>query len=133
MLTDRNSYKNIIFDFGGVIINIDYNLVVKSFAMIGLPHFEAWFSQQGQRSLFDEYEKGKISSGDFRKTLKEHCIPGTTDDQIDAAWNAMTLDLPKERLALLMELKAKYRTFLLSNTNEIHMQFIYRYLEKPTE
>jgi HAD superfamily hydrolase (TIGR01509 family) len=130
MFPDTGKYRNLIFDFGGVIINIDYQLLISSFARIGLPHFEAYFSQANQRSLFDDYEKGLISSAEFRKKLKEHCKEGTTDDQIDEAWNAMLLDLPEERLDLLMKLRKKYRTFLLSNTNEIHIQFIYRYLER---
>jgi putative hydrolase of the HAD superfamily len=130
MLPQPDKYRNLIFDFGGVIINIDYNLLVSSFSAIGLPHFEKYFSQANQRTLFDDYEKGKITSADFRKRLKEQCQPGTTDEQIDKAWNAMILDLPKDRLELLLKLKTTHRTFLLSNTNEIHIKFIYNYLQK---
>ncbi len=129
MEIDRSKIKNIIFDLGGVIINIDYALLVEAFSKIGLPHFEAYFSQKEQRSLFDQYEKGEITSVQFREALKKHCKPGTTDAAVDAAWNAMLLDLPKERLNLLLKTKQNYRTFLLSNTNEIHMLFIYNYLK----
>ncbi|CAN5334170.1 HAD family phosphatase [soil metagenome] len=122
--------KNIIFDLGGVLINIDYNILIAAFSKIGLPHFEDYFSQKQQSNLFDDYENGRISSDTFRKKIKEHCQPNTSNIEIDAAWNSMILDLPKERMNLLMSLKGKYRTFLLSNTNEIHMQFIYKYLKK---
>ena len=71
-----------------------------------------------------------ISSQDFREELKKQCKPGTSDADIDAAWNAMLLDLPKKRLDLLLNIKNTYRTFLLSNTNEIHMVFINNYLQK---
>lgn len=125
-----NNVKNIIFDLGGVIINIDYSLLIEAFSTIGLPHFEAYFSQKEQKKLFDIYEKGLISSQDFRDELKKQCKPGTTNEEIDAAWNAMLLDLPYERLDLLMQVKNNFRTFLLSNTNEIHMLFIYDYLNK---
>lgn len=128
MAIDKNKIKNIIFDLGGVIINIDYTLLISAFSKIGLPHFEAYFSQKEQRSLFDDYEKGIISSQAFRDSLKEHCKPGTTNAEIDSAWNAMLLELPKERLDLLLKVKGEYQTFLLSNTNEIHMNFIYKYL-----
>ena len=97
---------------------------------MGLPHFEAYFSQKEQKNLFDLYEKGLISSQDFREVLKKQCKPGTSDDDIDNAWNAMLLDLPKERLELFMNIKDIYRTFLLSNTNEIHMLFINNYLKE---
>lgn len=130
MAIDPNKYKNIIFDLGGVILNIDYSLLIKSFAKIGFAHFEEYFSQKSQRSLFDRYEKGEISSDDFRKKIKEHCFPGTSDAAIDDAWNAMLLDLPRERLELLLHLKNHYRTFLLSNTNEIHIKFLYDYLKR---
>lgn len=122
--------KNIIFDLGGVIINIDYSLLIDAFSKIGLPHFEAYFSQKEQKKLFDIYEKGLISSQTFRDELKTQCKPGTTNEEVDAAWNAMLLDLPIQRLDLLMNVKKDYRTFLLSNTNEIHMLFINDYLMK---
>lgn len=125
----KNKIKNIIFDLGGVIINIDYSLLIEAFSKIGLPHFEAYFSQKEQKNLFDLYEKGLISSQNFREELKKQCIPGTSDEDIDFAWNSMLLDLPKERLDFLMSVKGKYRTFLLSNTNEIHMLFIFNYLK----
>lgn len=125
-----NKIKNIIFDLGGVIINIDYSLLVEAFSRIGLPHFEAYFSQKEQKNLFDLYEKGLISSQNFRDVLKKQCKSGTTDTDIDVAWNSMLLDLPQERMDLLMSLKNNYRTFLLSNTNEIHMIFINNYLKE---
>ena len=130
MAINTNKIKNIIFDLGGVIINIDYSLLIEAFSKIGLPHFEAYFSQKEQKKLFDLYEKGMISSQDFREELKKQCKPGTSDADIDAAWNAMLLDLPKKRLDLLLNIKNTYRTFLLSNTNEIHMVFINNYLQK---
>jgi epoxide hydrolase-like predicted phosphatase len=130
---NSNKIKNIIFDLGGVIINIDYALLIEAFSKIGLPHFEAYFSQKEQKKLFDRYEKGMISSQDFRDELKKQCNPGTSDADIDAAWNSMLLDLPKERLDLLLYSKNMYRTFLLSNTNEIHMIFINNYLKKQFE
>ncbi len=130
MAINSNKIKNIIFDLGGVIINIDYALLIEAFSKIGLPHFEAYFSQKEQKKLFDLYEKGMISSQDFRDELKKQSNTGTSDADIDAAWNAMLLDLPKERLDLLLYSKNKYRTFLLSNTNEIHMIFINNYLKQ---
>lgn len=126
----KTKIKNIIFDLGGVILNINYSLLTEAFSKIGLPHFEEHFSQKQQRNLFDLYEKGLVSSQDFREKLKEHCKPGTTDTDIDKAWNSMLLDLPKERLDFLKRIKNHYRTFLLSNTNEIHILFIYNYLKE---
>ena len=130
MPIDLNKYKNILFDLGNVILNIDYTLTVKSFQELELSNFENLFSQAQQQQLFDVYEKGEISSAQFRTALKTFCKKNTTDHAIDKAWNSMLLDLPAERLDLLGRLKDTHRTFLLSNTNEIHIIAFHEYLEK---
>jgi epoxide hydrolase-like predicted phosphatase len=130
MPVNTASYKNILFDFGGVIINIDYDLLISAFSKIGLPDFEYYFSKAKQTTLFDDYEKGRISSDDFVEALKKYCKPETTREEIINAWNAMLLDLPPERIELLKKLKTKYRIFLLSNTNDIHIRYIFSNLKK---
>lgn len=130
MQIDLSKYKNIIFDFGGVIINIDYNLTADAFKAMGLTAFEEHFSKAKQRQLFDLYEKGEISSDDFRKDLQAAFADAPSIIHIDTAWNAMLLDLPQERLDLLKQLKKTHRTFLLSNTNEIHIDAIFAALKK---
>lgn len=125
-----NNIENILFDLGGVLWNIDYSILIESFRKIGLEHFEQHFAQAKQEQLFDLYEKGLISSAEFRERLQQLCIPGTTMEQIDMAWNSMILDFPDERLQLLLRAKKQYRTFLLSNTNAIHMEHIYADLNK---
>src|ERR1035437_3161141 len=128
-----NKYKNIIFDLGGVLLNIDHTLTAKAFYEIGLPDFGELFSAAQQKQLFDLYEKGHISSADFRNQIKTYCNTGINDSIIDTAWNAMLLDLPPERLLLLQKFKNTHRTFLLSNTNEIHIETFNTYLQKTFE
>lgn len=130
MVIDLKSYKNVIFDLGGVILNIDYNLSVEAFKGLGLSNFSEYFSQATQKYLFDEYEKGLISSDEFRKAIRDELPSGVTFDQIDAAWNTLLLDLPAERIKVLNEVKKTHRTFLLSNTNEIHILEFNRYLNR---
>ena len=130
MLKLSNNYKNIIFDFGGVILNIDYMLTVAAFQKIGIPNFETFFSQAQQTELFNLYEKGKISSQELRNQLKTYCVEHTDDKTINSAWNTMLLDLPAERLNLLVKLRKTHRTFLLSNTNEIHINEFNSYFLK---
>ncbi|MGZ4034188.1 MAG: HAD family hydrolase [Bacteroidia bacterium] len=130
MSLNKKKYKNIIFDLGNVILNIDYLLATKAFKELGLNSFETQFSQAQQQVLFDSYEKGQISSLQFRNELKVYCKKDTTDQEIDSAWNAMLLDLPPERLDLLNRLKKTHRIFLLSNTNEIHINAFHIYLQK---
>lgn len=130
MINPANKYKNIIFDLGGVLLNIDYSLVTKAFLALGLTDFDKLYSKAQQTKLFDLYEKGQISSEAFRNHVKTCFSTPIDDNTIDKAWNAMLLDLPPERLHLLQQLKTKHRIFLLSNTNDIHIQYINNYLQE---
>lgn len=113
--------KAIIFDLGGVILNINYQLAEQAFEKLGIENFAELFSQASQSKLFDRLEKGVISPAEFRKELCSLSKKNLTDDQIDKAWNAMLLDLPPERIELLKKLKEHYKIYLLSNTNKIHI------------
>ena len=123
------SVKNIIFDFGGVILNIDYQLSVKAFENLGLKNFSEMYSQANQNQLFDLFEKGMILPSEFRNEIHRH-IQGATDTEIDYAWNSMLLDLPVERITLLNKLKLDFNLFLLSNTNAIHHEVFTQQLKK---
>jgi glucose-1-phosphatase len=112
--------KNIIFDLGGVILNIDYNRTANAFRQLGCENFDELYSQQKQSGLFDEFETGKISPQAFINELLRVLPKGISAKQVIDAWNAMLIDLPKVRLEKLLEHKQNYRTFLLSNTNAIH-------------
>jgi putative hydrolase of the HAD superfamily len=113
--------KNIIFDLGGVIINIDYQKTIDAFKKLSRADATIEFNQKQQSALFDELETGRISNKAFREKVREHYQLEATDAQIDAAWNAMLLDIPAERIALLRKLRQDHKLFLLSNTNAIHM------------
>ncbi|OHX66848.1 HAD family hydrolase [Flammeovirga pacifica] len=115
------SYEAIIFDLGGVILNLRYENTLEKFSEILQKPVSPFYTKKEQTTLFDEYEKGNISSDDFRKGIRDLVNEPITDDQIDEAWNAMLLDLPVERIDMLKEVAKKYRIFLLSNTNEIHI------------
>lgn len=121
--------KNIIFDFGGVILNIDYTLTEKAFAKLGLTDFGKIYSQAMQNDLFNGLEKGQITPTQFRAEIRRVIGSDKPDEQIDEAWNAMLLDLPEERVNLLDALKNKYRIFLLSNTNKIHYDSFSGYMK----
>jgi putative hydrolase of the HAD superfamily len=121
--------KNIIFDFGGVILNINYKLTEKAFAELGLTDFGSIYSQATQQELFDTLEKGLITPAQFRTGIRRF-IGEVPDAAIDKAWNAMLLDLPAERVELLDRLKSSHRIFLLSNTNEIHYRAFTAYMKE---
>ena len=113
--------KNIIFDLGGVILNIRYQNALEAFQKLSTSQQTIAFTQQKQSRLLDEYETGRIADQAFREGLRQHSEREASDAEIDAAWNAMLLDIPAERITLLQALSQKYRLFLLSNTNAIHL------------
>ncbi len=118
---DLTQIKNIIFDLGGVIINIDYNKSIAELQKLCKNNCNVAYSQREQSKLFDMFETGASSPEEFRNELRTAYGITAPDEEIDAAWNAMLLDIPQERIDLLMELGKKYRIFLLSNTNAIHL------------
>lgn len=117
--------KHIIFDLGGVILNLNQDLTLRAFSKLGLDLVDI----NSRCSVFIDYEIGKISSDEFRFTIKKLAGNPLSDDQIDTAWNKMLLDLPAYRFDILAKLKMQYDLFLLSNTNEIHITELYRYLQ----
>jgi putative hydrolase of the HAD superfamily len=112
--------RHIIFDLGGVLLNIDYNLTEKAFVEAGVPHFRELYSQMQQDELFDNFEMGKITRDSFIGALQQATPHPLPEAQIIKAWNAMLLDFPLRRLQILQQLRLYYDLFLLSNTNEIH-------------
>lgn len=117
---DISKIRHIVFDLGGVLLNIDYRLTEDAFRNHGLADFDALFSQSRQEGFFDEFEKGLISRKQFKEKLSRLSGYKMSETDVENAWNAMLLDFPEERLKMLEKLKRSYDLFLLSNTNEIH-------------
>lgn len=113
--------KNLIIDFGGVIINLTRNRCVEAFESFGVPDVRDCILNS--KDLFMQIEQGTISSDEFRDGIRRLTKQQLTDEQIDAAWIAMLDDIPTYKLELLMKLRSRYNTMLLSNTNEIHWQW----------
>jgi FMN phosphatase YigB (HAD superfamily) len=128
MIYENQTIDAIIFDLGGVILNIDYQLPVKAFKKLGIENFNELFSQASQSNLFNDYEKGEISSDDFIKEIKKYLPQNTSDEAIINAWNSILLDLPEERLFCLEKAAENHRIFLLSNTNALHIESFNQYL-----
>jgi FMN phosphatase YigB (HAD superfamily) len=117
-----NSIDAIIFDLGGVVLNLDYNRTIHQFQLLGQENFEKLYTQSQQDKIFDRFETGEISASEFRAYMKGFLGREVSDTAIDFAWNAMLLDLPRERIELIERLKKTHRIFLFSNTNEIHLE-----------
>jgi putative hydrolase of the HAD superfamily len=119
-----SSVKTLIFDLGGVILDLSVPNTLDLFANLsGMPRekvHELYFSTPG----FLDYEKGLIDDRAFRDFVRQTYSITASDDEIDRAWNAMLLGIPALKLDLLTRLQNEFQVFLLSNTNSIHIHHI---------
>lgn len=113
--------KNIIFDLGGVILDINYQATIDAFAQLGISNFSKLYSQKSQQKLFDQFETGHVSSKDFVKGIQQMHSAQVSNELIVKAWNAMLKGVKKNKLDYIKSLRNQYHTILLSNTNEIHI------------
>ncbi|HNZ62097.1 MAG TPA: HAD family phosphatase [Paludibacteraceae bacterium] len=119
-------FKNIsalIFDFGGVLINLSRQRCIDSFRALGVRELEKYLDDFNQSGFFLELEQGKISPEQFRNEVRKLTDQTLTDEQIDQAFCSFLLDIPEEKLKLLLDLRKRFKIYLLSNTNLIHMNF----------
>lgn len=108
--------NTIIFDFGDIFINLDKQATIEGFKKMGLTE---WNEDLNQLNL--QFEKGEIPQEDFLFGIQKH-IPNASMVEILEAWNSILLDFPLYRLEFLQKLSKKYRLFLLSNTDSIHIE-----------
>ena len=106
-----NEIKNIIFDLGGVILNLDYIKTENEFKKIGVLHFKELYNQKKQTVLFDDFEKGKITPEDFISSFKESENLKIKEIDFINAWNAMLLEIPVEKLEFIENLKKIIKFF----------------------
>lgn len=114
--------KNIIFDLGGVLLNINYQKTADAFVELGFHDFNSMYTQYTADEIFSKLETGKIRNEDFYNSLLVKAAQPIRVEDLQTAWNAMLLDFRTESLDKLRQLKNDYHIFLLSNTNDIHWQ-----------
>ncbi len=114
------SIKNIIFDFGGVIIPIDPMAFAAGLINLGCTNVLTLHETFLKKDVYTRFEKGEMSPGEFRLMLRTGLNNNVTDEKLDHAWNLILGQVPSHRVKFLESIKTKYRTFLLSNTNKIH-------------
>jgi HAD superfamily hydrolase (TIGR01509 family) len=122
----------VLFDLGGVLIDIDYQATENAFVRLGVSDFHEQYTQFQQNQLFDLFEIGKISAQHFINKLLPITQKGTSPNEVVQAWNAMIGGFPDEKIALIERLSKQQRIALLSNTNELHMVQVKRAWEKSS-
>jgi glucose-1-phosphatase len=112
--------KNIIFDLGGVIMDIDVKQTMRAFSDLGMKNIHDYFGHGFAASFFSDHEAGRISDEEFIAKIRILLNREVSQNELIDAWNALLLQFPPDRIQLLKELKSRYRLFLYSNTNAIH-------------
>ncbi len=120
-MTQLPNIKNILFDLGGVILDINVQSTLKRFYELGFPAELLQYPYHMTTDLFFNYETGKIGTDEFRNEIRKKTNAGITNGEFDEAWNAMLIGVPEERTALLKELSGRYNLYMLSNTSALHV------------
>jgi len=126
----KTKIKNIIFDWGGVITDLHLNATKRAFLELGLAIFDESIPHNPNDDLFIPFEIGKITPAEFRDSIRRKTSNNLSDEMIDRAWNALLGELPPERWQILEKAGKHFRTFLLSNTNAIHLPYYYGQIQK---
>lgn len=121
--------KNIIFDLGGVVLDIDESITLHELQKKGIDG-NALMQDPRFLDIDAKFERGIISAHTFRKQIKQLIgKENLSDPDFDFLWNSMLLDIPRERIHALEQIKEHYNIFLMSNTNEIHYDLYVRDLQ----
>ena len=111
--------RNIIFDWGGVLIDLDTEGCIEAFRRLGAD-VKALLTGTNELGIFSAYESGALDTAGFRQEIRRIIGKEVSDEEIDKAWNTQLKSIPSEKLELLLSLKPRYNLYLLSNTNELH-------------
>ena len=121
----KREIKNIIFDLGGVVLDMDVNLTIQAFVAMGFTR-EKLSGNKNIRKIFWNLETGKTNPDKFIREVRQNLNKIVPEEKIRQAWNAMILGFKPEKIKILRTLHLDYRTFLLSNTNVLHEEIYSR-------
>ena len=116
--------RNIVFDLGGVLLNLDFKAAINGLQEAGFANVKEQLLAFDRNGIFQKFELGEMSADEFRTAIRENSTIELTDEEVDNLWNAMLLEIPREKLELILELRGKYMVYLLSNTNSIHWDHV---------
>lgn len=116
--------KNIVFDLGGVLVDVDFKAAINGLQKAGFVNVKEQLQSFDREGIFQKFELGEMTAEEFRTAIRENSTVTLTDEEIDALWNAMLLEIPREKLELILDLRGKYMVYLLSNTNSIHWNYV---------
>ena len=122
--------RNLIFDFGNVLFDLDLDKIPQHFSRLMGHQYPTAMQRLGHHRIFEMYETGGLSTPDFVENLRHCATPPLTEAQVVEAWNSIFLEMPSRRFEMLLQLRQRYKVFLLSNINDLHERWIADYLAR---
>ena len=119
-VSDASKIRHIIFDLGGVLLNINPLLSLNELAKISGLGKQALIDRFTESRIFEKFDTGQYNPVQFRRELCSIIGKNVADSEIDRMWNVLLMDFPPQRVKMLQELRNNYKVYLLSNTNSIH-------------
>jgi putative hydrolase of the HAD superfamily len=116
--------KNIVFDLGGVLIDLDFPRALKAFEQAGLTDIAQNVQAFSREGIFMDLELGNITPEDFFQSICERSTQPISIHQATDYWNLILKDIPQDKLKIIRELRKRYHVYLLSNTNQPHWEYI---------
>jgi glucose-1-phosphatase len=129
-MVGQNILKNVVLDLGGVLVDIDPAKTLNAMMMLIDPKTSLKPDWAELNNVVHAMEVGKWSQEEFILKMKEVCRPNVAEAEIRDAWCVMLLHFPSLRVDMVRLLSDRYRVFLLSNTNEIHVNYFEQQFEQ---
>jgi putative hydrolase of the HAD superfamily len=124
------TYKNIVFDFGNVLFDLDLPAFERQMRMLTGAAFEGGKDRLLKEKVFELYETGGLSTEEFLEKMAGCFQPAVSTEQVENAWNAIFIGMPRYRFDWLLQLRRRYKVFLLSNINDLHERWIADYMQR---
>lgn len=123
MLSDHR-IKNIVFDLGGVLLDIDFNQIVSALGQVGINQSHLKLNNASFIQFYKAFEQGELDEDEFAHQLNTYLGLSLNKKQVINIWNRMLVGASSLKLAKLKELSKTYFVYLLSNTNPTHWKWI---------
>lgn len=122
--------RNLIFDFGNVLFDLDLDRIPQNFSRLLGHQYPVAMERLHRHRIFEMYETGGLSTSDFVETLRHCTTPPLSEAQVVEVWNSIFLEMPRRRFEMLLQLRQRYKLFLLSNINDLHERWIADYMAR---
>lgn len=122
------SVRNIIFDFGNVLFDLDLPAIERNLKLLSGENFARAKEKLHHERIFELYEVGGLSTEEFVDAIRFSAEPPLEKERVISAWNSIFLEMPPHRFEMLLRLRERYKVFLLSNINDLHATWIEDYL-----